>query len=135
MGYNNADQYESSPLVSKITEELKELVQSSPITSAAVLTIEGLPVANYMTGEENEALIAAVSAALYATGSQTAQNLNQGNVKAIIIDSENGVTVVMTVDKDNIIVVTAGEGTKLGLVFNDVKKAVRNIKKILHQIM
>ncbi len=135
MGYNNADQYESSPLVSKITEELKELVQGSPITSAAVLTIEGLPVANYMTGEENEALIAAVSAALYATGSQTAQNLNQGNVKAIIIDSENGVTVVMTVDKDNIIVVTAGEGTKLGLVFNDVKKAVRNIKKILHQIM
>lgn len=135
MGYNNADQYESSPLVSKITEELKELVQSSPITSAAVLTIEGLPVANYMTGEENEALIAAVSAALYATGSQTAQNLNQGNIKAIIIDSENGVTVVMTVDKDNIIVVTAGEGTKLGLVFNDVKKAVRNIKKILHQIM
>ncbi len=135
MGYNNADQYESSPLVSKITEELKELVQSSPITSAAVLTIEGLPVANYMTGEENEALIAAVSAALYATGNQTAQNLNQGNVRAIIIDGENGVTVVMTVDKDNIIIVTAGQDTKLGLVFNDVKKAVRNIKKILHQIM
>ncbi|MFW9963980.1 MAG: roadblock/LC7 domain-containing protein [Candidatus Sifarchaeia archaeon] len=123
--------------VTKLQETLNDLLRDlsnkSPILGAAVTSIEGLPFVSRFHGGTEEASIAAIVAAIYASGDQTVKELRQGELKSIIIQGDLGTTLVISISPDYLLTITAPENAKLGLIFSDAKKTAREVRKILHQ--
>ncbi|MHA1577127.1 MAG: roadblock/LC7 domain-containing protein [Candidatus Thorarchaeota archaeon] len=110
---------------------LKELNRRSPILGAAIFSIEGLPLVSHFHAGVEEVSVAAMVASIQAVGEQTVRELKQGELKSIIIQGTQGTTLTVSMPGDYLFTVTAPENAKLGLIFNDAKKAARDASKLL----
>jgi len=117
-----------------IRELLKDMSTNSPILGAAVLPVEGLPFVSYFHSGTNDAAVAALVASIHAAGEQTVKELRQGTIKSIIVEGSAGTTLVLAISKDYLLVVTAPENAKLGLVFNDAKRVGRETARLLQEL-
>ena len=110
---------------------LKELNNRSPILGAAIFTVEGLPLVSHFHAGVEEVSVAAMVASIQAVGEQTVTELRQGELKAIIIQGTQGTTLTISMPGDYLFTITAPENAKLGLIFNDAKKAAREAGRLL----
>ena len=129
------DQLPASDTSELLKDMLRDLSSSSPILGAAVLSIEGLPLVSHFHAGTEDAAIAAMVASLYATGQQTVRELRQGILKAVIIQGDLGTTVVISISQEYLLAVTAPDNAKLGLIFNDSKRAARKAAKLLLNVL
>jgi predicted regulator of Ras-like GTPase activity (Roadblock/LC7/MglB family) len=114
-----------------LKEVLKKLSNKSPILGAAILSVEGLPLVSHFHGRTEEVAVAAMVAGIHSAGEQTVRELRQGNLKSIIIQGNRGSTLVIAMPSEYLLAVTAPENARLGLIFNDAKRAAREASKIL----
>jgi predicted regulator of Ras-like GTPase activity (Roadblock/LC7/MglB family) len=117
-----------------LKEVLKNLSNNSPILGAAILSVEGLPLVSHFHGGTEDVAVAAMVAGIHSAGEQTVRELRQGELKTIIIEGNRGTTVVISMPSDYLLAVTAPENARLGLVFNDAKRAAREASKILRDL-
>jgi predicted regulator of Ras-like GTPase activity (Roadblock/LC7/MglB family) len=117
-----------------LKEVLKKLSNKSPILGAAILSVEGLPLVSHFHGRTEEVAVAAMVAGIHSAGEQTVRELRQGNLKSIIIQGNRGATLVISMPSDYLLAVTAPENARLGLIFNDAKRAAREASKILREL-
>ena len=122
-------------LQESISDLLTDISNRSRILGSAVFSIEGLPFVSRFHGGIEEATIAAIVAAIHAAGDTTVRELRQGELKSIIIQGDLGTTLVISISADYLLTVTAPDNAKLGLIFNDAKKAAREARKILYQAL
>jgi predicted regulator of Ras-like GTPase activity (Roadblock/LC7/MglB family) len=113
---------------------LRDLSHSSPILGAAILPVEGLPFVSYFHSNIDDAAVAALVASAHAAGEQTVKELRQGTLRSIIIEGLGGTTLILSINRDYILVVTAPENAKLGLVFNDAKRAGREAARLMQEL-
>ncbi|TFG12700.1 hypothetical protein EU537_08375 [Candidatus Thorarchaeota archaeon] len=119
--------------------ELKQLLRSlnnrSPILGAAIFSVEGLPLVSHFHAGVEEVSVAAMVASIQAVGEQTVRELNQGELKSIIIQGTMGLTLTIAITGEYLLTVTAPENAMLGLVFNDAKITAREAGKLLQYLV
>ncbi len=118
-------------VVDTLKQMLRELSIRSPILGAAIFSVEGLPLVSHFHRGTEEVTVAAMVAGMFSAGEQTVRELRQGDLKSIIVQGDLGTTVVVVIPDQYILIVTAPENAKLGLVFSDAKRLARDASRLL----
>ena len=118
--------------VEELEDILKNLTASIPeILSAAVVSVEGLPIASMMPEGIDDTRIAAMTAAMLSLGERAAIELDKGALEQILIRGENGYLIVMAGGSNAVLTVSTTRDVKLGLIFLDCKRACEKIAQIV----
>ena len=116
----------------RMEDELRELQHSSPnIEGAAVVSIDGLPLASLLPSGIEEERVAAMSAAMLSLGDRIANELGRGRLDQVYIRGERGYAILMEVGEDAVLTALARKDAKLGLVFLDMRRCVEELQKIV----
>ena len=131
----SGQQYRSEQL----ERALKGLHVAIPsIKASVVVNIEGLLVAAYPPGNDDaphenptsSPQVAAMAATLIGLAETTLHRLEQGELKRLMIDAENGTMVVYPASRASLAVLVE-KGTKLGKVLYAVSQIRDNVMDIL----
>lgn len=123
----------------KLELTLKGLHRAVPgIRASVVVNIEGLLVAAYPPGNEDDPhenptsspQVAAMAATLIGLAETTLSRLEQGDLKRLMIDADNGTMVVYPANRASLAVLVE-KGTKLGKVLFAVSQVRDEIMEIL----
>ncbi|MEN8152906.1 MAG: roadblock/LC7 domain-containing protein [Acidobacteriota bacterium] len=117
-------------------EELNKILlklQSSTndFEASAIISEDGLMIANVLPQGLEETQIAAMSAAMMTMGTKTSAELKRGNLEQIFIKGEKGYVVIMQSGPHSVLLALTREEAKLGLVFLGMSRAAEEIAEIL----
>lgn len=111
---------------------LKNLLASvSEIKGAAVVSVEGLPIASALPRDYDETRIAAMTAAILSLGERASQELEKGEMEQIYIRGKDGYLLVMSAGPNAVLTVSTTKDIKLGLVFLECKRVCDRIAKLI----
>jgi uncharacterized protein len=111
---------------------LRKLQNDSPgIESAALISEDGLMIARADTVNMEETRVAGMTATLLNLGTRAAAELARGAVQEVIVRGERGYAVVISAGRGALLLAVTDETSKLGLVFFDMREAIRALQKVL----
>lgn len=115
-----------------IVEYLRELQATSPeIEAAAVVSVDGLPIASALPPGVEEDRVSAMSAAMLSLGERIANELGRGSLEQVYIKGERGYVVLMSIGEDAVLTALAREQAKLGLILLEMRRAADNLVKFI----
>lgn len=123
----------------QLERALKSLHVAIPgIKASVVVNIEGLLVAAYPPGNEDDPYenptsspqVAAMAATLIGLAETTLKRLDQGDLKRLMIDADNGTMVVYPANRASLAVLVE-KGTRLGKVLYAVSQIRDEVMSIL----
>jgi hypothetical protein len=116
----------------QLVEQLRDLQASSQdIEAAAIVSIEGLSIASVMPAYVEEDRVSAMSAAMLALGERIAGELGRGSLDTVYVKGQSGYVILMAVGEEAVLTVLAREQAKLGLIFLDMSRKVRELTKLV----
>lgn len=116
----------------QLNERLRDLQVSSPDVEAAVIvSVDGLNMASSLPANIEEDRVSAMSAAMLSLGERIAGELGRGNLDQVYIKGENGYVLLSAIGEEAVLTVLAREQAKLGLIFLDMSRAVKELQKLL----
>ena len=101
------------------------------IQAAAVVSVEGLPIASKLPDQYEDTIIAAMTAAMLSLGDKIASNLYKGTLEKIMIEGANGVVVSMAAGPNAVLTVSAEKNAPLGLLFMEMSTGAKKISELL----
>ena len=101
------------------------------IQAAAVVSVEGLPIASKLPDQYEDTIIAAMTAAMLSLGDKIASNLDKGTLEKIMIEGANGVVVSMAAGPNAVLTVSAEKDAPLGLLFMEMAAGAKKISELL----
>ncbi len=111
---------------------LKELEMNiREIEAAAVVSIEGLPIAASLPDDIEETMLAAMTASMLSLGERVSQELKRGNLEKIFVEGSNGFVISTAAGPNAVLAVSARKDAKLGLIFLDMQQAAQKIAQLL----
>ena len=109
---------------------LKNLLASIPeVQSAAVVSIEGLPIASALPPDVDETRIAAMTAAILSLAERAAQEFGKGLFEQVFVRGQNGYVLTMAAGQNAVLTISTSKNVKLGLIFLDTKRTCDKIAK------
>jgi uncharacterized protein len=115
-----------------LTTILNDLNGSSvDIEASAVISADGLMMASLLPPALEADRMGAMSAAMLALGSRTAEELARGALEQVLIKGENGFVLLTQAGNEAVLAVVTRASAKLGLIFLDVRRAAEKIAKFL----
>lgn len=121
-----------SSRIDELNRVLRELQTGTPdIEASALISEDGLIIASVLPQHVDEVRIAGMTATLLSLGTRAANELQRGTLEQILIRGGNGYAVVMAASTGTNLLALATKEAKLGLVFLDMNRAVKEIGKIL----
>ena len=118
-------------LSERLDEVLTDLKNVNGIESAVVATRDGLLIAaNTLSGTHPETF-AAMSATMLGAAEMATNDLNNGSVKRIIVESEDCRMVATGSGSKSLLVVLTEANSGLGLILVELEKSARAIDEIL----
>ncbi len=116
----------------ELNRVLRKLQSDSPgIEASALISEDGLMIASALPQGMEEARVAGMTATLLNLGSRGAVELNRGGVQEIIVRGERGYAVLISAGRGALLLALTDENSKLGLVFFDMREAIRAVQKVL----
>lgn len=116
----------------RMIERLRELQVSSPdVEAAAIISVDGLPIATSLPGGVEEDRVAAMSAAMLSLGERIAGELGRGLLDEVYVRGERGYVILRAVGEEAVLTVLARQQAKLGLLFLDMRRAAEELSSIL----
>ena len=116
----------------QMVERLRDLQVSSPdVEAAAIVSVDGLIMASALPGDTEEDRVSAMSAAMLSLGERISSELGRGVLDQVYIRGEKGYVILMSVGDEAVLTVMAREGAKLGLIFLDMGRAVKDFEKLI----
>jgi len=116
----------------KMVERLRELQTSSPdIEAAAIISVDGLPIASSLPQSVEEDRVSAMSAAMLSLGERIAGELRRGMLDEVYVRGETGYVILRAVGEEAVLTVLARQQAKLGLLFLDMRRAAEELSTIL----
>jgi predicted regulator of Ras-like GTPase activity (Roadblock/LC7/MglB family) len=113
-------------------ERLRELQVSSPdVEAAAIISVDGLPIATSLPQNVEEDRVSAMSAAMLSLGERIAGELGRGLLDEVYVKGERGYVILRAVGEEAVLTVLARQQAKLGLLFFDMRRAAEEFSKIL----
>ncbi|MHA1219106.1 MAG: roadblock/LC7 domain-containing protein [Candidatus Heimdallarchaeaceae archaeon] len=111
---------------------LKELESSVPeIEAAAVVSVEGLPIASALPRDIEETRLAAMTAAMLSLGERVIEEMKKGHIERVFIEGSEGTIISMNAGPNAVLTVSSRKDAKLGLIFLEMGRAARKIADIL----
>jgi len=111
---------------------LKNLLASIPeVQSAAIVSVEGLPIASALPPDVDETRIAAMTAAILSLGERAAQELGKGALEQVFVRGVTGYILVMAAGPNAVLTLSTTKDVKLGLIFLDSKRTCDKIAKLV----
>ncbi len=116
----------------QLAERLRDLQVSSPdVEAAAVVSVDGLSMASSLPGNIEEDRVSAMSAAMLSLGERISNELGRGSLEQVYVKGEHGFVILMSIGEDAVLTVLAREQAKLGLIFLDMSRAVKELEKLV----
>ncbi len=116
----------------RMVERLRELQTSSPdIEAAAIISVDGLPIASSLPQSVEEDRVSAMSAAMLSLGERIASELKRGMLDEVYVRGEKGYVILRAVGEEAVLTVLARQQAKLGLLFLDMRRAAEELSAIL----
>ncbi len=116
----------------QLQERLRDLQVSSPDVEAAVIvSVDGLNMASSLPGNIEEDRVSAMSAAMLSLGERIASELGRGELNQVYVKGENGYVLLSAIGEEAVLTVLAREQAKLGLIFLDMSRAVKELEELL----
>ena len=115
-----------------MVDRLRDLQASSPdIEASAVVSVDGLTIASALPQGVEEDRVAAMSAAMLSLGERIASELGRGSLDQVYIKGEHGYVILMSIGEAAVLTVLAREQAKLGLIFLDMSRAVKELETLV----
>jgi predicted regulator of Ras-like GTPase activity (Roadblock/LC7/MglB family) len=116
----------------QLVERLRDLQVSSPdVEAAAIVSVDGLSMASSLPANIEEDRVSAMSAAMLSLGERIATELGRGNLEQVYVKGERGYVILSAVGEEAVLTVLAREQAKLGLIFLDMSRAVKELEKLV----
>ena len=116
----------------ELNKVLKTLQGSSPgIEASALISTDGLMIASVLEQDMDATRIGAMTATLLSLGIRAGTELQRGELKEVIVSGDHGYAVMVSAGRGVLLLVLATEATPLGLIFFDMREAVKAVKTIL----
>ena len=117
--------------VQKMQTTLQDLVSNSPdIQGAALVTLDGLPMASTLPGRMDEERVSAMAAAMLSIGERIGGELQRGAVARIFVEGDQGYCMLTNCGEDAVLLVLASAAAKQGLLQLSIKQAVAELKGV-----
>jgi predicted regulator of Ras-like GTPase activity (Roadblock/LC7/MglB family) len=115
-----------------LTKILKNLQNRSPgIEASALISEDGLMIASALSSDLDDTRVGGMTATLLSLGTRAAAELNRGEVREVIVRGDEGYAVMVSAGGGTLLLVLTTEDTKLGLIFFDMREAIKGISKVL----
>ena len=116
----------------QMVDRLRELQVSSPdVEAAAIISVDGLPIASSLPQGVEEDRVSAMSAAMLSLGERIAGELGRGMLDEVYVRGQYGYVILRAVGEEAVLTVLARQQAKLGLLFLDMRRAADELTKIL----
>ncbi len=116
----------------KLNRILRKLQSDLPgIETSALISEDGLMIARAETMNMEETRVAGMTATLLNLGTRAAVELSRGAVQEVIVRGEYGYAVVISAGRGALLLTVTNESSKLGLVFFDMREAIRALQEVL----
>jgi len=116
----------------QIQDVLRELMStSSDIEGAALVTVDGLPMASALSYGADEDRISAMGAAMLSMGERTVSELRRGTLEQVYVKGNSGYVVLMQAGPEALLETISGSGARLGLVLLEMKRAAQELAKLV----
>jgi predicted regulator of Ras-like GTPase activity (Roadblock/LC7/MglB family) len=117
-----------SQLAHRLEAALADLLRALPeIEAAALVTVDGLPMASALPDGMNEDRVAAMSAALLSLGERAADGLGRGGLAQVSIEGEDGSVHLLAAGEEAVLVAVAAAGAKAGLVLFELRRTAAEL--------
>lgn len=115
------------------TQKLSHLVQNfvsttADVIGAAIVTPDGLPLASSLPGNVAEERISAMSATMLSLGERIAKELLGGQTNRILVEGDDGYSIMTDCGPEAVFIVLAGKDAKQGALNLDISRTVTQIK-------
>jgi len=115
-----------------MVDRLRQLQGRTPdIEASAVVSVDGLIMASSLPAGVEEDRVSAMSAAMLSLGERIATELGRGMLDEVYIHGIDGYVLLMASGRDAVLTVLAREQAKLGLVLLEMRRAVRDLERIV----
>ncbi len=115
-----------------MVERLRDVQASSPdVEACAMVSVDGLTIASALPSNIEEDRVAAMSAAMLSLGERIAEELGRGALDQVYVKGENGYVLLMAVGDDAVLTTLARKRAKLGLLFHDMRQAIKQLVQLL----
>ncbi|MEL6187729.1 MAG: roadblock/LC7 domain-containing protein [Myxococcota bacterium] len=104
---------------------------STDIIGAAVVTMDGFIVSSLLPAEVDEELIGGMAASILGVGERISEDLMRVEMEQVYVRSPKGYVVVNAINEDAAILLLVTREAKLGLIFLELKRAVRDLVRIM----
>ncbi|HMM28821.1 MAG: roadblock/LC7 domain-containing protein [Chloroflexota bacterium] len=116
----------------QLVERLRDLQISSPdVEAAAIVSVDGLSIASSLPSNIEEDRVSAMSAAMLSLGERIATELGRGTLEQVYVKGERGFVILSAVGEEAVLTVLARQQAKLGLIFLDMSRAVKELAKLV----
>ena len=111
---------------------LKKLLTAIPeVKAAAIVSVEGLPIASALPQGVDETRIAAMTAALLSLAERAALELNKGEFEQVYVKGSSGYLLVLSAGQNAVLTVSTTKDVRLGLIFLDCRRTCEQIAKLI----
>jgi hypothetical protein len=122
----------SSDIVDEIQRLLKSMEASAPgIEASALVSVQGLPIVSAMPKGVDDAIIAAMSAAILGVGERAAKELSRGNLQQILIQGDAGYIILNRAGQDALLAVMTKIDSNLGMIFFMIKGVAQKLSLLM----
>ncbi|MCS7104295.1 MAG: roadblock/LC7 domain-containing protein [Thermofilaceae archaeon] len=114
-----------------VNHVLEEMRRDNPgLDAVAVVSSDGMPVVTLMSAAD-ELKVSAMAATLQGVAEQVIKELRGGELRHVIVTSEEGTLVIKSVSKDFVLVMLVRVEAKIGFSLWQAEQASLKIAKIL----
>ena len=118
------------------TEELTRILRTMQanipeIEASALVSVDGLLLASALPEHVDELRVAGMSSTLLSLGSRAALELARGELTQVLIRGSLGYVVMVTAAQGTMLLVLTTPEARIGLVFLDMTRAVKDLAHLL----
>lgn len=118
--------------VSALQDVLQNFVsKTADVQGALLVSPDGLALASALPAGFDEERTSAMSAAMLSLGERICQELARGNIDRLFVEGEKGYAVLIGCGPEAVLMVLASSAAKQGLLFLEIKRAVKEITPML----
>jgi len=124
-------------ILDEIMRNLEKLESSTDLEGTAIVSKTGLRIASSETADVVADIYSASPATLISLGEKISQDLDQGELREIVIKGLKGYTIILVtgVEDHFMLFTNAKKESKLGYYFHKIRKAYENLRPVLEKIV
>lgn len=110
-----------------INNVLRALNKVPDVTSSAVISTDGLPIASVLQNGMDEDRIGAMAAALLSLGNRASKEILKGSLDHTIVHTDKGYMLLFQASEAILLTITTTHDAKLGLILFEAKRALKQL--------